>query len=232
LRGHLRKLFLEVNRRRVFQTAGVYLVGVWVISQGAVELGPLFGAPDWLLRALMVAAVGFAPVVVIFAWMFDIGRTGIVRDPQDVEEARLSQGLAEMSTGLGLGSGRGAVALRWVDEHGENYKVFIEDFFIGRASDCHVRLYDPLVSRKHARVFSDAGAWRIEDLGSRNGTTMNDESVTSSLLAPISDVVVNEVGPTLHFELIAPGPETKHAVLQCSEERPVAHIRSSSREFD
>ena len=94
MRGHLRKLFLEANRRRVFQTAGVYLVGVWVISQGAVELGSLFGAPDWLLRALMVAAVGFAPVVVIFAWMFDIGRTGIVRDPQDVEEARLSQGLA------------------------------------------------------------------------------------------------------------------------------------------
>jgi hypothetical protein len=228
----LSKWFAEAKRRKVFQTAGVYLVGVWVISQGAVELGPLFGAPDWLLRALMVAAVAFAPVVVILAWLFDIGPAGIVRDPQDVEETRLGRDLAEMSTGLGLGLGRGAVALRWADEHGENYKVFVEDFVIGRASDCRVRFSDPLVSRQHARVFSDAGTWRIEDLGSRNGTVMNNESISSISMAPISDVVVNEAGPLLRFELVAPGPETKDAISQCQEEGPVAHIRLSSGEFD
>ncbi len=232
MRGHLTKWFAEANRRKVFRTAGVYLVGVWVISQGAVELASLFGAPDWLLRVLFVAAVAFAPVVLILAWMFDIGRTGIVRDPQDVEDARLSKDLAEMSTLLGLGSRRGAVTLRWVDDQGENSMVFVEDFFIGRASDCRVRFYDPLVSRKHARVFSEAGTWRIEDLGSRNGTTMNNESVASSQLAPTSDVVVNEAGPSLHFELIAPGLETVQAVSQRPEEMPVAHIRLISREFD
>ena len=84
MRDRVSKWFAEANRRKVFRTAGMYLVGVWVISQGAVELAPLFGTPAWLLRLLLVAAVAFAPVVVILAWMFDIGRTGIVRDPHDV----------------------------------------------------------------------------------------------------------------------------------------------------
>jgi hypothetical protein len=203
-----------------------------VISQGAVELAPLFGAPDWLLRLLLIAAVAFAPVVVILAWMFDIGRTGIVRDPHDVEEARFTKELAEMSTAFGSRSERGAVSLRWIDQQGENSMVFVDDFFIGRASDCRVRFYDPPVSRKHARVYCDSGVWRIEDLGSRNGTTMNNETIASSLLAPTSDVVVNEAGPILRFELIAPGLKTVDAISKRPEETPVAHIRSIPGAFD
>ena len=78
----------EANRRRVFRTAGVYLVAVWGLSQGAAELGPLFGAPEWWVRYGVVAAVGFLPFVLILAWMFDIGRDGIMRDSKDVGAER------------------------------------------------------------------------------------------------------------------------------------------------
>lgn len=43
------------------------------------------------------------------------------------------------------------------------------EIFIGRAVECAVRTDDPLVSRRHARIFFQNGAYLIEDLGSANG---------------------------------------------------------------
>ncbi len=45
--------------------------------------------------------------------------------------------------------------------------------FIGRSPDCLIAIVGPLVSRKHARIVSEAGIARIEDLGSRNGVFVN-----------------------------------------------------------
>ncbi len=44
---------------------------------------------------------------------------------------------------------------------------------IGRSSDCHVTIEDPLVSREHARIVIDDDGPRCEDLGSRNGVKIN-----------------------------------------------------------
>lgn len=50
------------------------------------------------------------------------------------------------------------------------------DWLIGREADCALRLTHPSVSRRHARLTACAGAdadeshWRLEDLGSKNGT--------------------------------------------------------------
>jgi hypothetical protein len=44
---------------------------------------------------------------------------------------------------------------------------------IGRSLDCHLTLEDPLVSRRHARIFVDETGARIEDMGSRNGVRVN-----------------------------------------------------------
>jgi hypothetical protein len=47
------------------------------------------------------------------------------------------------------------------------------DTFIGRNHDCQITIFDPLISRKHARirVFHDHAI--LEDLGSRNGCRVN-----------------------------------------------------------
>ena len=41
--GGLKGWLAEARRRRVFRTAGIYLLAVWGASQGIAELGPLFG---------------------------------------------------------------------------------------------------------------------------------------------------------------------------------------------
>jgi pSer/pThr/pTyr-binding forkhead associated (FHA) protein len=227
LRARLTELFAEAKRRRVFRTTGVYLVGVWAISQGLVELAPLFGASAILLRTLLIGALAFTPVVVILAWMFDIGRTGITRDRKDVERARADDDLSLMQTQVGAGSDPGAIAVGWSDRDGEQRILFFDEFYIGRASECRVRFYDPLVSRKHVRIFLLDGAWQLQDLGSRNGTTVDGQKVESMELGTgiLGEVRVNEAGPPLTIEVIAPGDETAVGSSSWSSDPSFAHIR-------
>jgi len=44
---------------------------------------------------------------------------------------------------------------------------------VGRSSAAELVLADRFLSRKHARLFQENGAWLVEDLGSRNGTLVN-----------------------------------------------------------
>ena len=50
---------------------------------------------------------------------------------------------------------------------------------IGRAEACQVRLDDTYASQFHARLFSRNGGWFIEDLGSTNGTYVNQRRISS-----------------------------------------------------
>lgn len=54
------------------------------------------------------------------------------------------------------------------------------DFVIGRSSECGLAVDDPLVSRKHAVLHVGADAVIVEDLGSRNGISVNGERVKGS----------------------------------------------------
>lgn len=48
---------------------------------------------------------------------------------------------------------------------------------VGRHPSVTFPLLDSLVSRRHVRVFQDAGRWVAEDLGSTNGTRLNGERI-------------------------------------------------------
>ncbi len=56
---------------------------------------------------------------------------------------------------------------------------------IGRHPDNDVHIEDDMASRFHCTLEPDSkGAWRLRDLGSRNGTRLNDQRVTDSPLNP------------------------------------------------
>lgn len=70
------------------------------------------------------------------------------------------------------------------DELGRRFDVDASPMTIGRALDCDITLTQDSVSRHHATlVLSDEGV-RIRDDGSRNGTFVNDQEITS---APLRD---------------------------------------------
>ena len=55
---------------------------------------------------------------------------------------------------------------------------------IGRASDNDVIVDDPMVSRHHCQLKLQHGAYSFTDLGSRNGSTVNGETVSQVALGP------------------------------------------------
>lgn len=228
----LRDLIVEANRRRVFRTTGVYVVAVWGLSEGAVEVAPALGFPPEIVRFILIGSIVLLPVVVGLAWRFDVSREGIVRAPDDQSTLGVADAdtLATMPTALGADEGAGAVVVRWTDVDGQGSAMFREAFFIGRGAECRVRFYDPLVSRKHARVYPEAGVWMIEDLGSRNGTLLDEKRITApAVLACENALRVNEAGPPLQLECVAAGAAYHAAVRVYGDGPAVAHVRAPAR---
>jgi TolB-like protein/Tfp pilus assembly protein PilF len=82
--------FDELKRRNVIRAAGLYLVGAWLLTQVASTVLPMFGAPVWLPRSIVILlAVGFVPAI-IFSWVFELTPQGIKR-AEDVDPARKQQ---------------------------------------------------------------------------------------------------------------------------------------------
>src|SRR5947207_1762150 len=82
--------FAELKRRNVIRFAGLYLVGAWLLTQVASTVLPMFGAPDWLPRTVVILlAIGFLPAL-IFSWIFEMTPEGLKRD----EDVPLEQSIA------------------------------------------------------------------------------------------------------------------------------------------
>jgi hypothetical protein len=67
-----------------------------------------------------------------------------------------------------------------------------DELLLGRLPDCDVVLGDPTVSRRHARLNFRDGRWLLQDLESRNGTTVNGAPVGRCELRPGDRVAVGE----------------------------------------
>jgi len=60
--------------------------------------------------------------------------------------------------------------------------VTSREFVIGRAADCDLRLQSPLVSRHHCMVTEQDGRLFVRDLGSSNGTGLNNQPLIGERL--------------------------------------------------
>jgi pSer/pThr/pTyr-binding forkhead associated (FHA) protein len=55
---------------------------------------------------------------------------------------------------------------------------------IGRREDCDLRISHIDVSRRHCRIMKEPDGLRVEDLGSSNGTLVNEKKVGEALIGP------------------------------------------------
>lgn len=66
---------------------------------------------------------------------------------------------------------------------------------IGRSNDCQLILDDDYVSTRHAQVVRTETGFAVEDLGSTNGTYVNNERITNS--TPFTTADTLRIGRTL-----------------------------------
>lgn len=70
-----------------------------------------------------------------------------------------------------------------------------EEVTLGRAGGCQVPLEDAYASQVHARVFHREGRWYVEDLGSTNGTYLNQRRVAGPMVMKRRDRI--QIGNTV-----------------------------------
>ena len=98
-------------------------------------------------------------------------------------------------TGRGVRGGRGAGRSRRLEvvaamgfEPGTILEIQ-EEATLGRAPTADVRIEDPFASSAHARIFARGDSMYIEDLGSTNGTYLNERQLTRPEQLQPSDTI-------------------------------------------
>jgi len=75
-------LFAELKRRNVFKVGIAYAVVAWLVLQVSDVILNNIAAPGWVFRVIMlVLGIGF-PVVLVFAWAFELTPEGLKRESE------------------------------------------------------------------------------------------------------------------------------------------------------
>ena len=178
----------EIKRRNVFRVGSVYLITAATLAALAADLLPTFGIPEWAVRFTVISLFLGFPIALLLAWFFELNASGVNLDP----------GIsAEQSTVTMFADGRTHLSVA-VEKNGRwETRGFNNSFTLGRSPGTDIRIDNPSVSRRHARVFCENGTWMLEDLGSRNGTRLNGEMVSQVSLPEYAEVSLAEGGPRI-----------------------------------
>jgi TolB-like protein/Flp pilus assembly protein TadD len=86
---NLKKFFAELKRRKVYTVAVTYAVVGWLLIQVVTQVFPPFEIPNWAERLVIVAIMLGFPIALVFAWVYDFTRHGIVRTEDAQPEAKI-----------------------------------------------------------------------------------------------------------------------------------------------
>lgn len=111
------------------------------------------------------------------------------------------------------------VQLRIKDGPGKGlvFPIKGETTIVGRDASCDIQLPDQGVSRRHAEIYRIGELFFIRDLGSRNGTFVNDERISEELLRQGDKIMMG--GTLLVFEESS-GEEVKAEVVYAQTDDP------------
>jgi hypothetical protein len=141
--------------------------------------------PPFLLTVLKFAFLGL-----LYLFVYWVIRWVVV----DVR----GRGAAPAAVGTHARKSRPPRSVTVLDERGSKVETIPLDgkpVQIGRSEACQLRLDDAFASSFHARLFIREGEWFVEDLGSTNGTFLNQQRVTEPAAVAAGDRV--RIGRTI-----------------------------------
>lgn len=95
---------------------------------------------------------------------------------------------------------------------------------IGRQADCDIAIPSDEISRRHARLEVTPTGVRVEDMGSSNGTYVNDKRVDNAMLKVGDELRLD----TLRFQVTAPGMDVPAA--ESAAPAPASAAKKSNRQ--
>jgi TolB-like protein len=72
--------FEELKRRNVFRVGAAYVIAAWLILQFVGVLHDILTVPEWLGKTVLVSLIVGLPLALIFAWVFELTPSGIMRE--------------------------------------------------------------------------------------------------------------------------------------------------------
>ncbi|MEW6059520.1 MAG: DUF3662 and FHA domain-containing protein [Actinomycetota bacterium] len=78
--------------------------------------------------------------------------------------------------------GEGSLVVLEDGHPGTTFRIRKQSVTVGRLPECDVVVTDPGASRRHARIHTEGGDYILTDLGSTNGTLVNDQPVRERVL--------------------------------------------------
>ena len=199
----VREFASELFRRKVVRFLGGYIAVFWLLAQGYASLYPAFGLPDWSLRAFVITGIALIPLVALLSWKYDLVAPQLIRDSKDLEAVNpaLSWAVPRHDN-----VEAGYVLVRWTTaDETPKEKRFFKPVTIGREPNNDIELPDQRVSRHHAVIWAEEGAWRVRDMDSANGTFIGHTRVTGSAALPQSgELRFHANGPTISIFIDKP----------------------------
>jgi pSer/pThr/pTyr-binding forkhead associated (FHA) protein len=96
------------------------------------------------------------------------------------------------------------------------------ELIIGRSPYCSIVLLDPIVSREHCSVSMHNNVITVKDLGSKNGTFVNDQKIDKQTNILIGDII--KIGSSI-LELVE-SQDTEETL----DQRSIASISTTPSE--
>jgi len=73
----MQSFIAELRRRNVLRAAAFYAAAGWLLVQVATQVFPFFHIPEWVVRAIVVAALIGFPFAMLFSWFYELTPEGI-----------------------------------------------------------------------------------------------------------------------------------------------------------
>ena len=76
----MERFLSELKRRNVLRVAAFYAAAGWLLVQIATQVLPVFDAPTWTMRVVVVAVVLGFPFALVFSWFYELTPEGLRRE--------------------------------------------------------------------------------------------------------------------------------------------------------
>lgn len=87
------------------------------------------------------------------------------------------------------------------EEGPKEFRLTKSEIILGRDAGCDCLINDKTVSNRHACLSFHHQQWWLEDLGSTNGTLLNQEPVASPVVVTSGDLITcGKISVTIHLE--------------------------------